>query len=300
MTMEVTEGVVQALLDAGTDIAGLADATDDSAIGVYGVVPEGHQIAFLDLAWRLEKHRDHPSRKKGSVTVTDQRSFKHYWSKHASPSTEVYADVDSGTVTAVIDAHGTDEAGWAEHRCTLTLRVSPAWKRWTTLNNRLITQTQFAEHIEQSRTEITSPDSATLLEIAQTIQATNSARFESGVQLSSGQRRFQYSETIAAKAGQSGQLEIPATFMVLLQPWVAGPAIEAEALLRYRIGHEGLTLGYTLTPDPVELREAVFDQLVREIEDDLNGRTPGEEPADPGEDGVIVHRGRYFDPSNRY
>jgi len=296
---DLTEGAVRALLEAGTSLAGLAE-TGEGVPGVYGVVPEGHQIAFLDLAERLEKHLPHPNRKKGTVTVADRRSFGAYWRKHAPDSAEVYADVESGTITAVIDAHGSDYAGWAQHRCVLKLRPAPAWCRWVNLNDQLFSQQTFAEHIEKSRLEIVSPDGATLLEVAQTIQATTTAKFESGVQLTSGQRRFQYAETTAARAGQAGQLEIPATFTVRLQPWVAGPAIEAEAHLRYRTGPDGLQLGYVLSPDPVELREAVFDQLVREIEDDLNGRTPGEEPADPGEDGVIVRRGRYFDPSNRY
>src|SRR5580693_1761661 len=81
--------------------------------------PDG-TIAVKDL------REDLPVFKKGAVVVRDVAAFACYYGKHADDWSEVFADLDSATVTAVLDAHGDAEVGarWQLHRVTLALRLT--------------------------------------------------------------------------------------------------------------------------------------------------------------------------------
>jgi uncharacterized protein YfdQ (DUF2303 family) len=101
----------------------------------------------------------------------------------------------------------------------LALRKTEAWEQWLALDGKLMGQEQFAEFLEDHLPELLDPAAATMLEIAQSIQAATKAEFQSGTRLSTGERQFAYVENVTAKAGQRGDLTIPETFVVGLVPF---------------------------------------------------------------------------------
>lgn len=235
------------------------------------VVPDGAHLERIDL----RDHQDVPRRKRGTVKVDDADSFNAYVKKHELGQTEVWADLVNTRVVAVINAHmGTtddgveDYAGWGDHRAVLAVRKTDSWNAWTNLDRQFINQRDFAEHIEDRAAEIAKPTGAEMLELAQSFQAKQGVEFESSKRLSSGESQLVYKETIAAKAGQRGQLDIPAQIELALQPFDGAPAYKVTARFRYRITGGQLLLSYALDrPDDV-LRNAFLD-VVTLVEDDL-------------------------------
>ncbi|WP_257138461.1 YfdQ family protein [Streptomyces sp. rh34] len=206
-----------------------------------------------------------PTRKTGTTTVRDAASFHAYFEKHADIDTEVYADSDRLTITAVLDAHQADAPRFGGHVLRLSLRETEAWKQWATLDGRLLGQEQFAEFLEDHLPELLEPSAAEMLEIAQSIQGATKAEFQSSTRLSSGQRQFQFVETTTAKAGQKGQLTIPETFTIGLVPFDGSEGYKLTARFRYRVGRDGeLTLGYKLER-PGDIRAKAFQDVVTAI-----------------------------------
>ncbi|MFI6251470.1 YfdQ family protein [Streptomyces sp. NPDC051016] len=205
-----------------------------------------------------------PPRKQGTTTVRDLAGFIAYWGKHADDDSEVYADTERLTVTAVLDAHTGSVPRWAGHRLHLALRETTAWKQWLHQDNQLMDQETFAEFLEDHVPELLEPAGADMLEIAQSFQANSKVDFQSASRLSSGQRQFQYVETTTTKAGQKGQLTVPETFVIGLVPFEGSEGYKLTARLRYRIGERGLRLGYKLDR-PDEVRRTAFADVVKGI-----------------------------------
>jgi uncharacterized protein YfdQ (DUF2303 family) len=229
---------------------------------VYAFVLPGGGLHKVDLTG--DDYRDTPARKAGTTTVRDAASFLTYWDKHHDDASEVYADSDRLTITAVLDAHTADGARWAGHRLHLALRETTAWKQWLQYDGTLLSQDAFAEFLEDHLPELLEPDSATMLEIAQSFQAAQKVDFQSATRLSSGQRQFQYVETTQAKAGQKGQLTVPEAFVIGLVPFDGSDGYRLTARLRHRIGQDGLRLGYKLER-PDEIRRTAFADVVAAI-----------------------------------
>jgi uncharacterized protein YfdQ (DUF2303 family) len=215
------------------------------------------------------EHTGLPPRKQGTTTVRDFTSFTAYWEKHADDNSEVYADSERLTVTAVLDAHTAADARWAGHRLHLALRETTAWKQWLHMDGELMDQEKFAEFIEDHLPELLDPVAADMLEIAQSFQAASKVDFQSASRLASGQRQFQYVETTTAKAGQKGQLTVPETFVVGLVPFEGSEGYRLTARLRYRIGQNGLRLGYKLER-PDEIRKTAFADVVKAIGEQID------------------------------
>lgn len=206
------------------------------------------------------EHTGTPPRKTGTTTVRDAVSFGTYFEKHSDTNTEVYADAERLTVTAVLDAHTADAPRWSGHRLTLSLRRTEAWKQWTENDGHLMKQDEFAEFLQDHLPELLEPASAEMMEIAQSIQGVSKAEFTSGTRLSDGRRQFQYVETVTAKAGQKGQLAIPETFTVGLIPFEGSQGYKLTARFRYRISTSGeLTMAYKLERPGDTLRTAFAD-----------------------------------------
>lgn len=242
------------------------------------VVPAGYEIRTVDVAKALAPHRVIPRRVRGTATVTDTASWLAYFGKHGSTNSEVFGDVAAGTVTAVLNAPETETPddgdpyvvpAWGDHRVVLKLQTSPAWDAWRALDGKLLTQTQFAEHVEDRAPDFRTPTAADMLEVAQTIKQTTGVTFESSQRLRDGQTRFQYLETTEAKAGQRGQLEVPSSFLLHLQPWRGvGIVVPVTARLRTRTTRDGLALGYVLDRIDDVLDDA-WEALLGELTDTL-------------------------------
>ncbi|MFL1903125.1 DUF2303 family protein [Streptomyces tauricus] len=224
------------------------------------------------------EHTGVPPRKAGTTTVRDADSFAVYYDKHHDGDTEVYADAERLTVTAVLDAHTPADARWEGHRLHLALRETTAWKQWMRLDGELMDQDAFAEFLEDHLPELLEPSSADMLEIAQSFQAAQKVDFQSASRLSSGQRKFEYVETVNAKAGQKGQLTVPETFVIGLVPFEGSEGYRLTARLRYRIGANGLRLGYKLER-PDEIRKTAFADVLKTIGERVDSPVMNGSPA---------------------
>ncbi|MFJ6578413.1 DUF2303 family protein [Streptomyces sp. NPDC091368] len=259
------------------DIAQQGSAPAELELGKYYVVrTSGGGVQKFDLTG--PEHTDIPARKSGSTTVRDATSFHTYFTKHSDADTEVYADADRLTVTAVLDAHTAAAARWSGHRLTLSLRKTESWAQWLEQDGRLMPQEAFAEFLEDHLPELLEPSAAEMLEIAQSIQGATKVEWQNSTRLSSGQRQFTYAETVQAKAGQRGQLTIPETFVIGLVPFEGSEGYKLTARFRYRITKEGgLALGYKLERPSDVIRKAfgdVVEAIGTDIEQPIMNGTP--------------------------
>ena len=214
-------------------------------------------------------YRDAPDRKVGTTTVRDAVSLMAYFDKHADADSEVYADAERLTITAVLDAHRPDAPRWNSHVVKLQLRTTEAWQQWLALDGKLVNQEQFAEFLEDHLPELLEPSAAEMLEIAQSIQAATKVDFQSGTRLATGERQFKFVETTTAKAGQRGELTIPETFTIGLIPFEGSEGYKLTARLRYRIVDTQLKIGYKLDR-PGDIIRTAFGDVVTAIGEQID------------------------------
>lgn len=251
---------------------------------IVAAVPDGYGRVRIE---DLEKYAEHPRHATAERQVYDAGSFARYLDVHAGRDTEAFADVQTARVVAVIDSHSPAahrEAGWQKHRITLQLTQSPSWKAWTEKDGVLMSQVDFAELIELQAPDVFDPEPADLLDLAQHFEATRSVDFQESERLADGQTRLRYVETVTARAGQKGDLEIPAEIKLRLRPYIGGPAYGVRARFRYRIGTDRrLRLGYVLDRPQAAL-DGAFEDVVQALRDGSPGGPAGEngEPAVPG------------------
>lgn len=232
-------------IDEIADLARAGAPAERLDLGSYYVLHVGDRVHEIDLTG--DAYRDMPRRKTGTVTVRDVPSFVAYFGKHGDEHSEIYADRQALTVTAVVNAHSVDGPDWGDHRLVLRLKHSDQFTAWQQTGGRNMPQVAFAEFIEDHRSDITDPPGADMLELVQTFQALTKVTFKSGTVLHSGQRQISYVEEIDARAGSKGNLVIPQTFTLALP--IFDGATEADAVtarLRYRIDDGRLLLGFVL------------------------------------------------------
>lgn len=254
----------QAVIDAATRAAKPAEL-DGRFFTV--VSPDGAvKVVDLDAERDKAEYAHKPRRKTGDYRVHDAESFVAYLAKHADPDTEVWADAVAAKITGVLDAN-TAAGGprHEEHRVIYGVLLTEAWKTWAKYDGHLLDQQVFAELIEERATDVVTPSGADMLEIAQTFKATIGVNVESSKRLSDGQRQFEYRETVDAKAGKAGRMEIPETFVLGLRPFEGADAFKVTARLRYRLTDGALRIGYKLDRPEDVLREA-FLSVVQKVE----------------------------------
>ena len=256
-------------------IAVAQDAVRAQPLKHPGLFYDAKTATIIDIRGQIrEDDASFPVRKAGTYKVTDVPSFIGYIKKHALTQTEIWANVNAGTVRAVINAHmGTtgdgieDYAGREDHTATLQLATTDDWKEWTEHDGKLHPQLAFAEFIEDHLPNFQNPSAADMLELAQTFQATTKVDFESSQRVKSGETQIAYVENTTATAGKKGGLTIPDTFTIALQPFENGPAYKVEARFRYRITDGHLQLAYRLNR-PKDVRKLAFDDAVKGFSDD--------------------------------
>lgn len=216
-----------------------------------------------------------PRRATGTVAIDETASFIAYVNRHAGTDTVVYVDPRSARAIAVFNDHqeiatidDVRVAGWRDLRARLIWRKTDAWKHWTKFDRQMLTQENFAEHIEDGLAEIVSPAAADLLEIAQTFKASMATEVRSARYLKNGRVAIAWNETIDAVAGRDGELTIPDHIELAVAPFEGAVARVINARLRYRLKGRELTLGYLLDR-PAEFERVSIDAELEHIHEGI-------------------------------
>lgn len=219
------------------------------------VVPAGYSAVVTDL----EKYQDRPRRNTSKVALHTTESFVQYLGIHAvDGSTQAYALPDNLTVQAIID-----DDSHRDHHARLTLQRTDACKRWFGAHSQYMGQEEFAQLVEDGLGEIAQPAGADLLELAQSMHASSSASFRSGLRLTDGRVQFSYVEELEARAGADGQMTIPEKITLVFAPFEGAEKMQIDARLRYRISGGKLALGVWLIDGNEAIQTAFNAELDR-------------------------------------
>lgn len=259
--------------------------TDFGAAFAAGQAAAPAQVIEIAGVPHLVCHDDHtvtacaellerPARVKARPSFFDVASFVQYVTRYRDGDTAIFVDRATATLTAVLDYHEatvlSNGARWTSHVATFKARSTPEWMTWTTASGKRKSQLEFAEFLEDNLADIASPPGAEIYEIARSLEAAKSASFLSGVRLTDGQSQLRYEETITAKAGERGHLEIPERFTLGLAPFEGAERFEVVARFRYRITDGKLQLWFDLLR-PHKVLEAAFDAVVATAAQGLEG-----------------------------
>lgn len=218
----------------------------------------------------LEKFADRPRRARGTITARTLDGVSDGIARHRTPdvSPVLYHDSETLQVTAVLNDHLGPVApdgitGWRDHRITWTPTLTPEWRHWS-INQGLHDQLRFAEILEDGEAEIADPPVADMLEIANTLHGSSSAKYRAIGRPKTGITQLLYEETSDVKAGEKGDLSIPDEFTIVVRPFFGSDPWRVKARIRFRTKEGRLTIGYQLhRPDDV-IRQA-FDTHVEAL-----------------------------------
>jgi len=249
-----------------------------SALATAATAPvevDGHHFVMVppnytakDITKLVEEAHAIPSRKRGTVCLKDLASMLAYCAdQEATDTGYLYADPDTRTITAVFNDHRDRmEGGWRDHRASYKAEFTPEFAKWLSKSSAQMTQTEFAEFIEDNFADITEPAAQHLLEMATTIQAKTDISFASAKRLQNGQVQLQYTETIDARAGANGALEIPKEFALGLRIFKNGEGYKLKARLKYRL-HSGTVKFWYELDRPERAVEDAFGGYVETLRD---------------------------------
>ena len=251
---------IESILSAGTALADIKTVHDTP----IAIVPDGYRLHDL------EKHLDAPTRQRGTTTLGDADSFIRFVRPHVDHGAKVdlfYTIEPKPSFTAVLNAATPGAPAWGDHRAHYAAPLSKEWLAWQALDGKPQSQEQFALFIERNLLDIIHPTGAEMLSLATSFQAKKSVNFASGTRLDNGQQQLVYEETIAARAGEKGQLEVPDEITLQL-PVFEGSKIAdlLTAKLRYRIDGGKLFMWYELVR-PHKVLEVATADLLQQIED---------------------------------
>ena len=260
-------------------IADLAQAAAEPTELVDGrlhtlVVPDGHRVEEIHTEC-FEPHPDRPHDDGAFVRHSDD--FIQILDRYSSVALTVWACPDEGDVIAVLNDHeagdgggiGTVQPGWRDWRVTFHPEKSDRWREWVAVHRQPMTQTDFAEFIEDHLPDITVPDGADLLEMAQTFQASTKVQFKSTRRLATGENEIAYSEEIDATAGRGGSMQVPSAIEISIPIYDGAAMITVPVRLRYRV-REGQLRIVLVLDRPKDRERAAFDDRVNEVRQGAN------------------------------
>lgn len=240
----------------------MADPKDVGGIK-FAVIPADHKVESLEKL-QFTDYAPRPHRMKGSVVVHNVESFLDYWKLYSDEDSAVFGNRDNNALLACMDYHEAEggDPRWKQHWCTLDLKLSEEWKIWNEKNGAKLSQADMATFIEDNAPDVVRPDAATMMEVARTLEAKQSADFDSAIRLDNGQTQFTYKEEIKGSFG-TGKLPIPEAFAISIPVYEGQPRIEILARLRYRIVQGKLTLWYDLLRPKMHHRDAFLAVLAQ-------------------------------------
>jgi uncharacterized protein YfdQ (DUF2303 family) len=221
---------------AATPLISVADSKDDQFL----IVPDGYK------AQDLIHLKAQPRRITETKHFDRMESFCRYVNVFKDDTTFIRLNQVNGSVSAILDYHAVDGPSWCSHQAGFSPVLTEEWKRWKQKDGQSLSQKDLAEFLEDNAPDIVNPSSAELLDVARSLTAKLNVNFKRAVVLEDDTVQLTYEETIDAKAGVKGSLEIPSEFTISVAVFAGSSPEPLNIRLRYSIKEGQLTFKMVL------------------------------------------------------
>ena len=250
-----TEGDVKAAIEAVERLHGHKDlklGNDRVAV----MVPKGMDLRSIKFL--IDEYRDCPERREGTARLDSLESFIEWSLRFKQERSAIFASGKShgdASLTAVIDYHaaGADgEPSFCKHRGVYSCPASDEWLAWLGKDGKPMSQSDFADFIEDHLTDIANPAAklktidtfaeqhavkiatpSQMLDLSKGLEVNVGRKVVQRVSQQSGEARLSFEESHSGSNGQP--LSIPGAFALLIPVFRCGGLYPIPIRLRYRI-----------------------------------------------------------------
>lgn len=219
-------------------------------------IPAGKKIE--DIQAILDRRLAQPRARTGRSEHTTLESFVAHAKRFGAVETSaIFADdsPSSPGLTTVYDYHDVGASGQprhGRHRSHYGFPLSEEWRAWEAVDDKAMTQAQFAEFLETRVVDVLEPSAAgdstrrlvetlgialagpsTLLALSRGLSVRVDAKVVQAVNLSTGETQISYEETHQSKEG--GALKVPGGFAIAIPVFRGGARYQVAVRLRYRV-----------------------------------------------------------------
>lgn len=178
-------------------------------------------------------------------------------------SAHIHAIIDyhgpsGGSVEADLGGNSRPSPDHGRHIVSFVPPYSDEWKIWVIESPEGLLQTEFAEFIEENRSDIRFPEAAPLIDLIKAFKASRKVDFNSVVNQTDGSIRIGYSDEAQGGAGY----DVPPALRIGIPVYFNGPLYEVNVFMRYRVAPAKVT--FTLKPDRADYVEnAAFGETLK-------------------------------------
>jgi hypothetical protein len=266
----------------GADLLTLTDIDVGDIQVLLRPTPAGVQAESIKKF--IDEYRRNPERRQGTATMKTLDSLIAHTNRFKDADSALFADpnTDKPSLTAVLDYHqqvnahdGNDSdhvplPRFGKHRSTHSFPLAEEWGHWTKSNEKPMTQTDFAEFIEERVLDIQPPPTFTgelsapdlelqkittllkgkfagpelLMELSRGLAVHESSKVASVVNLSSGAGSVTFESE--HRDGSGEKLDVPNLFCIGIPVFEYGSRYRVVVRLRYRKTTAGIVWGYEL------------------------------------------------------
>lgn len=154
----------------------------------------------------------------------------------------VFANKDTLTFTAILNAPNGVTNAWMDYRATVQLKKTRQLTIWQEKNKKRMTQEEFALFLEEYLQDIVAPNSADVLHFAETLEATKTEVFKSSIKTSTGETKLAYS---SERQGEQST-ELIENFELGIPLFDGGDPYKITVRLFHRVNEQKLTFWFEL------------------------------------------------------
>lgn len=230
----------------------------------YTVVPADYQLKDL------EPLLDKPLRTRACLVFADKGSFMAYVNEHKMQDTAIFVSRDSWIVTALIDFHSPEQTSWCQHRAEYHIKASREFDQWRINENKVLTQREFAEFLEDRCQDIIEPRGADIMEMVMNLEGKITAHWESAIRTSNGEVQLRYHEEVETKHGgaNKGNITVPQKLSLTIPIFHKEDARSFQVRLRYRVKEGKIVFWYQIVDHLL-----LLDDELEKIADSISQET---------------------------
>ncbi len=254
-------------------------STEDMGPGLPGgvyVIWSPADRRYVSVRAEIEANRIHPADKRGTETAHTLEAFIDLFNRHKTKDSVIFASTDAKApgLCAIIDYHEIEGAKASNQRQRIVYKfpLSDDWKAWMETQNKSLTQTGFAEWIEERVADLVSPTEAEvagnsqlfqtgtatpadMLRISRGLQINVDSTVKEIVTLQSGEAQIAFNEVHKDSDGKP--IKVPGMFMIAVPPFVGAGSTRLPVRLRYRKSGQSLAWAMILYRPEIVITEEV-------------------------------------------